>query len=100
MLHGEEICSLRIGEVELGGIGFQRSRPYGFAIGVIFKGLALDSVVAQEDTVLAEQVIRGSKYYARKCVVMTDPSLDAGVSADKGVLFLTETAIVAESLLL
>jgi hypothetical protein len=42
---------------------------------------------------------KSSKYYARKCVVLIDPSLDVGELVNKGVLFLTETAIVAQSLL-
>lgn len=42
---------------------------------------------------------KGSKYYARNCVVLADESLDVAALVNKGVLFLTENAIVAESLL-
>ena len=42
---------------------------------------------------------QGSKYYARKCVVLADESLDVAELVNKGALFLTEKAIVAESLL-
>lgn len=42
---------------------------------------------------------KNSKYYAQKCVVIVDPELDIGEMVNKGVQFITNKAIVAESLL-
>lgn len=42
---------------------------------------------------------KNSKYYAQKRVVLIDSSLDVGEMVNKGVFFITEKAIVTESLL-
>lgn len=42
---------------------------------------------------------KNAKYYAKKRVILIEPSLDVGEMVNKGVLFITEKAVVAESLL-
>ncbi|NLN64911.1 MAG: hypothetical protein GX144_05810 [Clostridiaceae bacterium] len=41
---------------------------------------------------------KNAKYYAKKRVILIEPSLDVGELINKGVLFITEKAVVAESL--
>ncbi len=42
---------------------------------------------------------RNARYFAKKRVVITDGSLDVAEMANRGVRFLTDTAVIAESLL-
>ena len=59
--------------------------------------ILLKSVFVVDKTFILRS--KGSKYYARKCVVLTDESLDVTALVNKGVSFLTQKAIVAESIL-
>ena len=62
-----------------------------------------DDAILLKNTFIVDKTFilrsKGSKYYARKCVVLADESLDVAELVNKGALFLTEKAIVAESLL-
>lgn len=62
-----------------------------------------DDAILLKNTFIVDKTFilrsKGSKYYARKFVVLADESLDVAELVNKGALFLTEKAIVAESLL-
>lgn len=62
-----------------------------------------DDAILLKNTFIVDKAFimrcKNSKYFAKKRVVFIDPLLDVGELINKGVLFITDTAIIAESLL-